>query len=339
MIAQLMQLVQPETAGDPISGLLWTYRSLSKLAAALLCSGIKVSPTTIGKWLRQRGYALRVNRKCLSRTTPAGRDEQFRHIAALREYCLAVGIPLISVDTKKKELIGLFRNPGATWCRIPQEVQDHDFRSQAEGRAVPYGIYDLQANCGTVFVGDSRDTPAFAVDCIAQWFKTVGRSRYPDADRLVILADCGGSNGYRSNAWKYFLQTGLCNIHQVRVTVAHYPSGTSKWNPIEHRLFSAISRNWAGRPLDSWETMLNYIRTTTTKSGLHVAAFRVIKQYYTGVRITKQQMATVNIERNETQPQWNYDIYPRKKPDPAEPQTDDSTAKQHLADRPTSPSY
>ena len=188
MIAQLMRLVQPETAGDPMSGLLWTYRSLSKLATALLCSGIKFSPTTVGKWLRLRGYSLRVNRKSLSRVAPQGRDEQFRHIAALRKYCHAAGIPLIRVDTKKKELIGLFRNPGVTWCRTPQQVHDHDFRSQAEGRAVPYGIYDLQANCGMVFVGDSRDTAAFAVDCIAQWFETVGRIRYHDADRLVILA-------------------------------------------------------------------------------------------------------------------------------------------------------
>ncbi len=310
MIAELIRLIQPETAGDPMGGLLWTRRSLSKLAAALACSAIKVSPTTVGKWLRMLGYSMRVNRKSLSRTAPSGRDKQFRHIAALRQQCYDDGIPVISVDTKKKELIGLFANSGAVWCRAPHQVNDHDFRSQAKGLAVPYGIYDVQADSGTVFVGDSRDTPAFAVDCIAHWFNTVGRSRYPDADRLVILADCGGANGYRSHAWKYFLQTGVCDIHQLRVSVAHYPSGASKWNPIEHRLYSAISRNWAGRPLDSWETLLKYIRTPTTKSGLRVSSVRVTKQYQTGIKISKQQMVKVNINRSETLPQWNYDIYP-----------------------------
>ena len=219
--------------------------------------------------------------------------------------------------TKKKELVGLFRNAGSTWSREPQPVNDHDFRSQAEGLAVPYGIYDLHANRGTVFVGDSKDTPAFAVDCIEQWFRTEGRERYPDADRLVILADCGGSNSYRAYAWKYFLQTVLCDRHGVRVTVAHYPSGASKWNPIEHRLFSAISRNWAGRPLDRWETVLNYISTTITKTGLRVVAIRVEKQYQTGVKISKEQMAGLNLDRNETLPQWNYDIRPRETPAPA----------------------
>ena len=218
--------------------------------------------------------------------------------------------------TKKKELVGLFRNAGSTWSREPQPVNDHDFRSQAEGLAVPYGIYDLHANRGTVFVGDSKDTPAFAVDCIEQWFRTEGRERYPDADRLVILADCGGSNSYRAYAWKYFLQTVLSDRHGVRVTVAHYPSGASQWNPIEHRLFSAISRNWAGRPLDRWETVLNYISTTITQTGLRVVAIRVEKQYQTGVKISKEQMAGLNLDRNETLPPWNYDIRPRETPDP-----------------------
>ena len=231
-----------------MGGLLWTYRSLAKLADELSKSGVKVSPATVGKWLKARGYSLRVNRKTLSRPAPPGRDEQFQRIAALREQCRADGIPVISVDTKKRELVGLFRNAGSTWRCEPQDVNDHDFRSQAKGLAVPYGIYDLQANRGTVFVGDSKDTPAFAVDCIEHWFRTEGRERYPDADELVILADCGGSNGYRLYAWKYFLQTQLADRHRVRVTVAHYPSGASKWNPIEHRLFSAISRKWFGRP-------------------------------------------------------------------------------------------
>ena len=210
---------------------------------------------------------------------------------------------MISVDTKKKELVGLFRNPGATSDRAAQEVNDHDFRPAAKGKAVPYGIYDLHANLGTVFVGDSHDTPAFAVDCIAHWFRTDGRQRYPDADRLVILADCGGSNGNHAFAWKHFLQTVLCGPHNLRVTVAHYPSGASKWNPTEHRLFRAISRNWAGRPLERWETILNYIRTTTTKTGLRVSAVRVRQQYQTGIRISKQQITGLNLKRNKTLPQ------------------------------------
>ena len=312
MIGELLRLVANETAGDPMGGLLWTYRSLAKLAAALSLSGVKVSPATVGKWLKSRGYSLRVNRKCLSRAAPPGRDEQFGRITALRTSCRAAGTPVISVDTKKKELVGLFRNAGATWSRAPQEVKDHDFRSEAEGLAVPYGIYDLHANRGTVFVGDSRDTPAFAVDCIEHWFRSDGLQRYPHAGRLVILADCGGSNGYRLHAWKYFLQTVLCDPHQLRVTVAHYPSGASKWNPIEHRLFSAISRNWAGRPLDSWETILKYIRTTTTKTGLRVHSVRVQRDYQTGIKISKRQMAGLRLVRNETLPQWNYDIKPRE---------------------------
>ena len=294
-----------------MGGLLWTRRSLSKLAQILSETGITVSPMTIRKWLRSLGYTPRVNRKCISRTVPSGRDEQFMHISDLREHCYANGIPVISVDTKKKELIGLFANPGAVWCRVAKQVNDHDFRSQAEGRAVPYGIYDLQANHGIVCVGDSADTPTFAVDCITYWYNTVGRKRYPNADRLVILADCGGSNSNRARAWKYYIQTVLCDIHQLQVTVAHYPSGASKWNPIEHRLFSAISLNWAGRPLDSWETLLNYIRTTTTKSGLHVDAVRMKQQYKTGIKISKKQMVRLNLIYNKTLPQWNYDIYPR----------------------------
>ncbi len=311
MIEMLVQMVSRETAGDPMGGLLWTYRSLAKLAAELSKSGVNVSAATVGKWLKSLGYSLRVNRKTLSHTRPAGRDEQFGRIDELRSECAAKHVPVISVDTKKKELVGLFRNPGATWDRAAQEVHDHDFPSAAKGKAVPYGIYDLHANLGTVFVGDSHDTPAFAVDCIAHWFRSDGRQRYPDADRLVILADCGGSNGNRAYAWKYFLQTVLCDPNNLRVTVAHYPSGASKWNPIEHRLFSAISRNWAGRPLESWETVLNYIRTTTTKTGLRVSAVRVRQQYQTGIKISKQQMAGLNLKRNKTLPQWNYDIRPR----------------------------
>ncbi len=312
MIEQLLRLLRTETAGDPMGGLLWTYRSLAKLAAELSRCGSSVSPATVGKWLKSLGYSLHVNRKSLSAASPPGRDDQFQRIAALRQHCRDKGIPILSVDTKKKELVGRFRNAGATWGTSPEEVNDHDFRSQAKGLAVPYGLYDLLANRGTVFVGDSKDTPAFAVDCLEHWCRTEGLERYPDSDRIVILADCGGSNGYRCRAWKYFLQTKLCDRHGLRVTVAHYPSGSSKWNPIEHRLFSAISRNWAGRPLETWETVLNYIRTTTTKTGLRVQSVRVKQQYRTGVKISDRQMAELNITKGNKLPDWNYDIRPRQ---------------------------
>ena len=186
----------------------------------------------------------------------------------LRERCAVENTPVISVDTKKKELVGAFRNPGAKGDRSPELVNDHDFRSDAEGRAIPYGIYDPRANAGTVFVGQTADTPAFAVDCIEKWWRTEGRKHYPDAQALQILADGGGSNSCTARAWKFNLQHRLCNRHALRVTVAHYPPATSKWNPIEHRLFCEVSKNWAGRPLDSYETILKYLRTTRTTTGL-----------------------------------------------------------------------
>lgn len=308
---QLLELVRPETAGDPMGGLFWTRRSLVKLAEALTDQGVKVSSTTVGKWLRALGYSLRVNRKRLSSSVPPDRDDQFKYIAALRAYCREMGIPLISVDTKKKELIGLFANAGAVWSNAPKLVNDHDFPSLAKAKAIPYGVYDLTFNHGLICLGDSSDTAEFAVENIVRWVQNFGRVRSPGADRLVILADCGGSNGNRSRAWKYFLQTFLSDVFQIQVTVAHYPAGASKWNPIEHLLFSAISRNWAGRPLECWKTILNYIRTTTNKSGLEVEAVRVTKQYETGIRISKEQMDQVNLIYNEFLPKWNYTIHPR----------------------------
>ena len=216
-----------------------------------------------------------------------------------------------STYTKKKELVGLFKNAGAALSRKSREVLDHDFRSCADALAVPYGIYDLQANRGTVFVGESADTPQFAVDCVAAWWRSEGRQRYPDADRLLVLADGGGSNGWRPRAWKYFLQHTLCDPCGLRVTVAHYPTSCSKWNPIEHRLFGPISVNWAGRPLESFEVIVNYIRTTVTRTGLRVRAERNTKTYEKGVRISKKQMADLSLHRDETLPQWNYEIRPQ----------------------------
>ena len=219
-----------ETAGDPVSGLKWTHRTTAKLADELRGLGIHVCPQTVARLLKAMGYSLRVNHKKLAGASHPNRDQQFRYITELRERCAADSIPVISVDTKKKELVGAFRNPGAKWDRSPELVNDHDFPSDAEGLAIPYGIYDPRANAGTVFVGRTADTPAFAVDCIEKWWRTEGRKHYPQAQSLQILADGGGSsNSSTARAWKCNLQHRLCNRHGLRVTVAHYPRATSKW--------------------------------------------------------------------------------------------------------------
>ena len=196
------------------------------------------------------------------------------------------------------------------WDRSPERVKDHDFRSEAEGLAIPYGIYDPRANAGTVFVGQTADTPAFAVDCIEKWWRTEGCKHYPEAKALQILADGGGSNSCTARAWKYNLQHRLCNRHGLRVTVAHYPPATSKWNPIEHRLFCEVSKNWAGRPLDSHQTILKYLRTTRTATGLRVRAHLVRKTYKTGIKVTDAQMQELRITPNSSLPKWNYTIEP-----------------------------
>ena len=212
-----------ETAGDPVRGLKWTRRTTAKIAAELRTLGIDVCARTVARLLKTMGFSLRVNHKKLAGASHPNRDDQFQRITALRQRCAVENTPMISVDTKKKELVGAFKNAGAKWDRVPELVKDHDFRSEAEGRAIPYGIYDPQANTGTVFVGATADTPAFAVDCIEKWWRTEGRKRYPQAESLQILADSGGSNGCAPRAWKFHLQHRLCNRHRLRVTVAHYP--------------------------------------------------------------------------------------------------------------------
>ena len=299
-----------ETAGDPRSGLKWTRRTTAKLADRLRTLDIDVCPRTVARLLKARGYSLRVNHKKRAGAAHPNRNAQFEHITELRQRCAADNVPVISIDTKKKELVGVFRNPGAKWDRRPELVNDHDFRSDAEGLAIPYGIYDTRANAGTVFVGQTADTPAFAVDCIEKWWRTEGRALYPDADALQILADGGGSNSCTARAWKFNLQHRLCNRHGLRVTVAHYPPATSKWNPIEHRLFCEISKNWAGRPLDSYETILKYLRTTRTATGLRVRAHLVKRTYKTGVKVTKAQMHELRLTPDDVLPKWNYTIEP-----------------------------
>ena len=292
-----------ETAGDPLSGLKWTRGTTAKVAAELCKLGTDICARTVARLLKKIGFSLRVNHKKRAGASHPNRDDQFQHIAELRERCAVENTPVICVDTKKKELVGAFRNPGAKWDHSPELVNDHDFPSAAEGRAIPYGIYDPRANAGTVFVGQTADTPAFAVDCIEKWWRTEGHKHYPDAEALQSLADGGGSNSCTARAWKFNLQHRLCNRHGLRVTVAHYPPATSKWNPIEHSLFCEVSKNWAGRPLDSFETILKYLRTTRTATGLRVRAHLVRKTYKTGVKVTDAQMRKLRITPEQLPPQ------------------------------------
>jgi len=236
----------------------------------------------------------------------ADRDDQFKHINNMQKSFFNEGNPVISVDTKKKENIGEFKNAGATWQRYAIAVKDHDFPSDAKGKAVPYGIYDVQKNKGTIFLGTTCDTPSFAVESIEKWWEIEGKEIYPNSNRLLILADSGGSNSSRSRVWKYKIQKNLCEQFDLTVYVCHYPPGSSKWNPIEHRLFSQISRNWAGRPLDSHETALKYIRTTKTSTGLEVNAHYVRKKYKTGEKVSNKQMESLSINKHEKFPKWNY---------------------------------
>jgi hypothetical protein len=264
-----------ETAGDPMGGLKWTRKATRKVAKELRSLGIEVSANTVCRLLKKMDYSLRVNRKQIAAANSPERNEQFLYIKGLRERFRQEGKPQISVDGKKKELVGQFKNAGTLWSREPILVNDHDFRSMAKGMAVSYGIYDTGANRGMVFVGTSHDTPAFAVESIGQWWEMDGMKRYPSTDHLLVLADGGGSNAARCRAWKEKIQSEICDRHGISVTVCHYPPGASKWNPIEHRFFSEISKNWAGRPLDSYETILNYIGTTRTQTGLEVQAHLV----------------------------------------------------------------
>ena len=303
-------LMDHETAGDPVRGLKWTRRTTAKVAAELCKLGTGICARTVARLLKKMGFSLRVNHKKRAGASHPNRDDQFQHIAELRERCAVDNTPVISVDTKKKELVGAFKNAGAKWDHSPELVNDHDFPSAAEGRAIPYGIYDVRANAGTVFVGQTADTPAFAVDCIEKWWRTEGHKHYPEAEALQILADGGGSNSCTARAWKFNLQHRFCNRHRLRVTVAHYPPATSKWNPIEHRLFCAVTKNWAGRPLDSYETILKYLRTTRTATGLRVRAHLVRKTYKTGVKITDAQMQELRITPDSVLPKWNYTIDP-----------------------------
>ena len=311
LLGALMALVEPEERGDPISPLRWTTKSLRTLAQELTRTGHRVSTWTISNLLHEQGFSLQGNTKQVEGAMHPDRDAQFAYLNTKSTEYLSAGDPVISVDTKKKELIGLFSNAGTTWrpAGDPVRVNVHDFPDPALGKANPYGIYDIAANDGWVSVGTDHDTAAFAVETIRRWFDQVGQHAYPTARRLLVCADGGGSNGYRLRAWKTEL-AALADDYGLDITVCHLPPGTSKWNKIEHRLFSHISMNWRGRPLTSHQVIIDLIGATTTKTGLSVHAELDENIYPTGIRISDAQMAALPISRHNFHGEWNYTLHP-----------------------------
>jgi hypothetical protein len=303
--------VAPHTAGDPMNAHKWLNCRLRDLQAKLQERAHPVSLPVISRLLKQRDYRLRVNRKNDEGKSPEDRDQQFVYLQQQREAFQADGQPVLSIDTKKKELVGNFKNAGRIWCAEALDVNVHDFPSQGDGKAVPYGLYDLTHNQGSVYVGQSADTAEFAVDNLAHWCEHEMPTRFPNATKLLLHADCGGSNGARCKLWKQQLQVQIADRFGLEVTVCHYPTGCSKWNPIEHRLFSEISKTWAGCPLSSYDTILDYLRDTKTETGLAVMAHRVTKVYQKGLEVAKEVMAALHITPHAVCPQWNYTIHPR----------------------------
>ena len=308
----VLQLIEDETAGDPMTGLKWTRRSLRKLSAALDKEHLNLAPSSIARILRGNCYSPRVNSQTKSvKGNNPQRDQQFRFITSQKLRFLETGNPVISIDCKKKELIGDYKNPGQIWRQQPFKTLDHSFPARATSLLVPFGIYDIQHNQGFVYCGTNKSTAEFAADSVAIWWQRSGSKRYPTATELLILCDTGGGNAARSYLWKWFIQEKLADQLGLTVQVCHYPSGASKWNPIEHRLFSYISLNWAGRPLVDQETALNYIKTTTTTTGLKVNAILTEKVYQTGLKVSPEQLSTLNITFDRSIPKWNYQIKPR----------------------------
>lgn len=310
ILIEIEKLLENDTAGTATNTLKWSRKSTRSISKQLRIKNIYICANTTGNLLKFMKYSLKVNRKMITETQHPDRNQQFEIISEMRHYFANLGQPSISVDSKKKELIGNFKNPGKIWTRFAAQVYNHDFRSQAIGIANPFGIYDIVANNGFVVVGTSYDTPEFAVESIELWLTTYGFSQYQDLLQLLILCDAGGSNGYRSRLWKYALYKKICCRYKIAITVCHYPSGASKWNPIDHRLFSFITMNWAGVPLRSYDIMLNCIRQTTTEKGLKVDAVLNEKKYEKGIKVTDDQMKEINIENYDHLPQWNYTIYP-----------------------------
>lgn len=311
LLTDLRALVDDDARGDPESPLRWTAKSVRTLSDALRERGHKVSHETVAKQLRGLGYSLQANRKTKEGTSHPDRDAQFRHINTKVSAALEAGEPAISVDTKKKELVGDFKNAGQEWRPkgSPVPVLVHDFKDKELGKVNPYGVFDIAGNAGWVSVGIDADTAEFAVASIQSWWEHLGAARYPDARTLTITADCGGSNGNRLRLWKTELQR-LADETDLAISVCHFPPGTSKWNKIEHRLFSFITRNWRGQPLVSRQVIVSLIGATTSRAGLEVHARLDERSYQRGVKVSDAQLAAVNLTRDEFHPEWNYVIHP-----------------------------
>jgi hypothetical protein len=305
----LEKMLQDATAGDPISGLKWTRKTTRKLAAELKCNGFQVEHSTIPRLVRTLRYTLRSNQKRLSRKQDERRDEQMRHLTRIRKRFLKRKLPVLSIDCKKKELIGQFRNPGRTWRQQPLQVLETDFPSDAKGKAVPYGIYDVGYNEGYMVVGVSHETAEFAMRAIQRWWLEVGQARYPGCRHLLLQADSGGANACDSWLWKAALQT-LADRFGITIRVNHFPAGASKWNLIEHRMFCIISQTWAGQPLHSYETMLKFIRTSKTQTGFRCQAHFDRRNYQTKQKLSQEEKANLNLHYDRLFPEWNYTIKP-----------------------------
>jgi hypothetical protein len=310
-VETLNRLVEPTTIGDPESSIRWTIKSTNTLADELNKQGINVSPNTIMYKLRELGYSLQSNQKKLAGASHPDRNAQFEFINNKINEFISQNNPIISVDTKKKEILGNFKNEGKQWRPIgePIKVNDHDFASPSLPRALPYGIYDVVKNYGYINIGIDHDTSEFAVNSIYGWWQTYGESLYKNATKLLITADCGGSNGYRLHLWKYALQKFVDKI-KIPVTVTHYPPGTSKWNKIEHKLFAFISSNWRGEPLVDYETVVKLISSTKTESGLFVSYQLDLSNYEIGIKLTKEQISYINPIKDSFHGEWNYTVAP-----------------------------
>ncbi len=313
LLGDLERLVDPDTRGDPMSPLRWTSKSLQKLAGALTAAGHEVCDRSVGKLLKGVGYRLHANQKTREGKDHPDRDAQFRHINEIARAALEAGDPVISVDSKKRELVGDFKAVGREYepTGRPVEVRTHDFKDKDLGHAIPFGVFDMKANEGFMSVGVTNDTSAFAVNSIRAWWTHLGRERYPDASCLTITADGGGSNSSRTRLWKTELQK-LANELQLAIRVCHFPPGTSKWNKIEHRMFSFVSLNWRGRPLESLQVIIDLIGSTTTSTGLKVYARLDPGEYAKGIKVTDAELAAVNIARDDFHPDWNYTINPQQ---------------------------
>ena len=311
LLEALDELVHPETRGTPMSLLRWTSKSTAKLAGELVRKGFEISPDTVGRMLKRMGYSLQAPSKQKEGGQHADRDGQFHYLNRLAGEFVAAGDPVISVDTKKKELVGDYANGGREWQPVgePEIVNGHDFPDPDIGKAIPYGIYDVTNNEGWVSVGDVADTGEFAVNAIRTWCQTMGQARFPTATRLLITADCGGSNAARARLWKRELRR-LADELGIEIVVCHYPPGTSKWNKIEHKMFSFITMNWRGRPLTNYRTVIELISATTTTTGLTIRAGRDPEWYEKGIKITDTELAALNITGHDWHPNWNYTLTP-----------------------------